>query len=58
MTNDDEMVIRELARSICADQSDDSDSSNDFIDGKLDRSVWMALVEKGIHAGIKLGRSM
>lgn len=58
MINDDDMIIRKAARSICAAQSDDADNALDFLAGELDNSVWMAIVEQGIRRGIQIGRSL
>lgn len=61
MTNEDEMVIRELARRVCANQFA-SKGEQLFAEmvraGKLDSQIEVILTEAAIREGIKLGRSM
>ena len=61
MTNDDDMIIREAAREICAAQEAKSDSGGAlgmYLSGQWDHTVWMRLVERGIRKGIEIGRSL
>lgn len=58
MTNDDDMIIREAARNICAAQAEkqDSYSAESYLIGNYDHTIWMRLVIKGIQKGIEIGR--
>lgn len=60
MTNDDDMIIREAAREICAAQVEkgDSYSAESYLIGNYDHTVWMRLVEEGIRKGIEIKRSL
>jgi len=60
MTNDDDMIIREAAREICAAQAAKSDTPDRTLyrSGAWDDTVWMRLVERGIRKGIEIGRSL
>ena len=60
MTNDDDMTIREAARTICAQQAFKSDNKDYemYMSGDWDDTVWMRLVEQGIRKGIEIGRSL
>jgi len=60
MTNEDDMIIREAAREICALQArkDYSDASQNYLIGNYDQTIWMHLVEQGIRKGIEIGRSL
>jgi hypothetical protein len=60
MTNDDDMMIRNAARSICAAQAAKSDTPERTLyrSGAWDHTVWMRLVERGIRKGIEIGRSL
>lgn len=57
MTNIDNMIIREAARSICANQAakQDNDDYEKYASGEWDQSIWIQLVEKGIRRGIEIG---
>jgi hypothetical protein len=52
--------IRQTAREICALQAwkDDSDASQNYLNGNYDHTIWMRLVEQGIHKNIEIGRSL
>jgi hypothetical protein len=52
--------IRQTAREICALQAwkDDSDASQNYLNGNYDHTIWMRLVEQGIRKGIEIGRSL
>jgi hypothetical protein len=58
MTNDDDMIIRQAARAICADQADKQDNGESqlYLSGGWDHTVLMRLVEDGIRKGIEIGR--
>jgi hypothetical protein len=58
MNNDDDMIIREAARKICATQEAKSDTNTAafYALGKYDHTIWMRLVEQGIRKGIEIGR--
>jgi hypothetical protein len=60
MTNDEDMIIRETARNICASQVEkqDSYSAESYLIGNYDHTVWMRLVEQGIQRGIEIGRML
>jgi hypothetical protein len=60
MTNEDDMIIREAARAICALQAwkHDSLASQNYLSGKYDQTIWMRLVEQGIRRGIEIGRAL
>jgi hypothetical protein len=57
---DDDMIIREAARRICAAQAwkHDSLASQNFLSGEYDQTSWVLLVEQGIRKGIEIGRSL
>jgi len=60
MTNEDDMIIREAARRICAQQvfkNEGSDHAH-YMSGRLDNAIWMRLVEQGIRKGIEIGRAL
>jgi len=46
--------ITQAARAICAAQADrqDNEDSQRYLSGDWDHTIWMRLVEKGIHQGI------
>lgn len=58
MTNDEDMIIREAARNICAAQAEkqDNDDWRAYLSGEWDHTVWMRLVIEGIQKGIEIGR--
>lgn len=60
MTNDDDMIIREAARNICAAQAEKQDNGESqlYLSGGWDHTVWMRLVEAGIRKGIEIGSSL
>ena len=60
MTNDEDMMIRKAARSICSNQAAKSDTPEMslYMSGAWDDTVWMRLVEAGIRKGIEIGRSL
>jgi len=61
MTNDDDMMIRRAARSLCAIEAADQHNDEDFLkylSGDLDDTVWMRLVERGVRQGIRIGRAL
>ena len=60
MTNEDDMIIREAAREICALQAwkSSGEESQNYLNGNYDHTVWMRLVEQGIRKGIEIGRSL
>lgn len=60
MTNDDDMMIREAARRICAAQAEKQgvDDWWAYLSGEWDHAVWMRLTEEGIRRGIQIGRSL
>jgi hypothetical protein len=60
MINEDDMLIRAAARSICANQAFKGDSNDHvhYMSGKYDDAIWMRLVEQGIRTGIEIGRSL
>lgn len=61
MTNDDDMMIREMAREICAKRYEE-DGALDDAKAICAGDAWygpiLAIAEAGIRAGIKLGRSL
>jgi hypothetical protein len=60
MTNDDDMMIRKAARSICAEQAEKQDNDDwlKYIRGDWDHTVWVRLTEQGIRKGIQIGRAL
>jgi hypothetical protein len=60
MTNEDDMIIREAAREICALQAwkENSLASQNYLAGDYDHTIWMRLVEQGIRKGIEIGRAL
>lgn len=60
MTNYYDMIIRETARRICAEQADKQDNGESqlYLSGAYDHTVWMRLVEQGIRKGIEIGRTL
>ena len=60
MTDDDDMMIREVARSICAEQAakQDYDDHGRYMSGEWDHTTWVRLTEEGIRRGIQIGRSL
>lgn len=60
MTNDEDMMIRKAARSICAAQAEkqDNDDWRAYLSGEWDHTVWVRLTEEGIRRGIQIGRSL
>jgi len=60
MTNDDDMMIRKVARSICSEQAAKQDNEDwmKYLSGDWDHTVWVRLTEEGIRRGIQIGRSL
>ena len=60
MTNDDDIMIRNIARALCAEQEAKSNTVNAtfYLNGDWDHTVWMRLVEQGVRKGIEIGRSI
>lgn len=60
MTNEDDMIITQTARRICAAQAEKQDNGDSQIysSGDWDHTVWMRLVENGIRKGIEIGRML
>jgi hypothetical protein len=58
MTNEEDMIIREAARRICAEQASSDEATTLHISVELDNTIWMRLVEQGIRRGIEIGRSL
>jgi hypothetical protein len=60
MTNEDDILITQAARLICAAQADKQDNGNGQIyrSGGWDHTIWMRLVEQGIRKGIEIGRML
>lgn len=61
MTNDDDTLIRQAAREICAAQSaqrGDEYAVALYLSGDYDYLPVMRLVEQGIRKGIEIGRSL
>lgn len=58
MSKDEELIIKEMARRICAAQAEKQDNSDwqHFFSGDWDNTVWMRLVVQGIRAGMNFGR--
>jgi hypothetical protein len=58
MSKDDELIIKEMARLICATQAEkqDNDDWRHFFSGDWDNTVWMRLVIHGIRAGMNFER--
>ena len=59
MTHDDDMMIREAARRICAKlfSVDDFDAEGIYY-GSMDGQVEMNAIEEGIRKGIEIGRAL
>ena len=57
MIKDNDMIIREAARSICANQAakQDNNDCEKYASGEWDQTIWVRLVEKGIRRGIEIG---
>lgn len=62
MTNDDDMLIRQTARDICAAEAKrqglGDTTMQTYLKGTFDKHPWMRLVEQGIRKGIEIGRSL
>ncbi len=60
MTNEEDMLITQAARRICAAQCDKQDNSDGqlYLSGGWDHTIWMRLVEQGIRKGIEIGRML
>ena len=57
MTNEDDIIIIEVARAICSNQTAKREMSL-YMSGARDDTVWMRLVKEGIRKGIEIGRSL
>lgn len=59
MTNDDDMIIREKARRICANEAKRRglDDWPVFLTGDYDDVPWMRIASAAVMAGITIGRS-
>lgn len=55
MTNEDDMLITQAARRICAAQADKQDNGDSqiYLSGGWDHTIWMRLVEEGIRKGME-----
>lgn len=62
MTNNDDMIIREAAREICAAEAKrqglGDTTIQTFLKGTFDKHPWMRLVEQGIRKGIEIVRAL
>jgi hypothetical protein len=60
MTNEDDMLITQAARRICAAQCDKQNNSDGqlYRSGGWDHTIWMRLVEQGIRKGVEIGRML
>jgi len=60
MTNEEDMLITQAARRICAAQCDKQDNSDGqlYRSGGWDHTIWMRLAEEGIRKGIEIGRML
>ena len=61
MTHEDDMTIREAARSVCAEWAGEHGHTfepSEYLSGERDYTNWMRLVEQGIRKGIEIGRSL
>jgi len=60
VTNEDDMLITQAARRICAAQCDKQDNGESqlYLIGDYDHTIWMRLVEQGIRKGIEIGRML
>lgn len=55
---DDDMLIREAAREICAEVATWRDMPEDYIRGLHDHHSDVRIIEKAIRKGIEIGRSL
>lgn len=60
MTNSDDMLIRETARRICADEAKKRGLEDwvVFLSGDYDDVPWMQIASKGVTEGIKIARAI
>ena len=60
MTNDDDIMIRNIARALCAEQEAKGDTNNAtfYLNGEWDHTVWMRLAEACVRKGVEIGRSL
>lgn len=58
MTNDDDIMIRNVARALCAEQEAKGDTNNAtfYLNGEWDHTVWMRLAEACVRKGLEIGR--
>jgi hypothetical protein len=60
MTNSDDMIVRETARRICADEAKKRgfDDWAMFLKGDFDDVPWMQIASKSVIEGIKIARAI
>ena len=60
MTNHDDMLIRETARRICADEAKNRGLEDwvMFLNGDYDDVPWMRIASKAVTQGIAIARSI